>query len=411
MDTKSLTNSVSHGMTNADYWLSTENEIHKPLVLDLDKCNFEIAKACSHIVDIYGLENVVNADTVRTLIGSYQFPENEIRYNASGKQFDSSFYDCLRKNQNLAGIKSSVPVRFAVTVRKTSVRAFPTTALSALSLDNLDFDRFQECEHDSLVPVAILHTSADGVWSFARTPIYFGWMPSADLAVVDNVKTLREWCDPANFVLITGSIVQSECGEHQFMMGTRLPRITTSENGFYLARVPTRNTAGLLEEQTIKFAVTENVRTSYLPYTLYNQLHQLFKMIGEPYSWGGRTIGRDCTRVILDTFRCFGIVLPRNSWEQRLVGVEQLFRKGEVWPSALFDPSIAALAPGTLLYSDGHAMTYLGTKNGKHYIIHSFSGYQHIESHTGKTLCGMHVTDLSIIRGGVAAVKWARKVC
>ncbi len=406
----SLTNNVYADMINADYWLDTQRDTHATLVNDVEKCNVEIAKACSHIVDIYSLETYSSADTVRTLIGSYPFPENEVRYNAEGKELESSFYDSLRRNQNLANIQYRVDVSFAVTVRKTFVRAFPTWESSALRLDNLDFDRFQECEHDALTPVAILHTSADGLWSFARTPIYFGWMPSVDLAIVANSKALREWCEPGKFLLIVGSIVKSACGKNQFMMGTRLPLLGNGDDGFYSARAPVRSSAGFVEESVLRFFVNEDVKTSYLPFTLHNQFHQLFKMIGEPYSWGGRSTGRDCTRVILDTFRCFGIVLPRNSGEQRLVGVEQLFRKTGIEQTDSFDSAIGKLALGTLLYSDGHAMTFLGTRNQRHYIIHSFSGYQHIEGPSGESVHGMNVTELSIIRGGIGAVKWARRI-
>jgi len=406
----SLTNNVSDDMTKADFWLESELDVHKTLVNDVAKCNAEIARACSHIMNIYELENFYSGENVRALIGSYPCPENEVRYNESGKEFESSFYESLRRNQNLAAICNRVTVSFAVTVRKTLVRAFPTWESSALRLDNLDFDRFQECEHDALTPVAILHTSADGLWSFARIPIYSGWMPSVDLAIVDNSKVLRDWCEPEKFLLITGSIVKSECGKHQFMMGTRLPLTVNVDDGSYSALAPARNSVGFAEDCVIKFVVNDDVRTSYLPFTLHNQLHQLFKMIGEPYSWGGRSFGRDCTRVILDTFRCFGIVLPRNSDAQRVVGVEQLIRKTCDEKSESFDSAIAQLAAGTLLYSDGHAMTFLGTRNERHYIIHSFSGYQHIEGLSGEVVHGMNVTELSIIRGGIAAVKWARRI-
>ncbi len=401
---------VSMDMTIPHFWLTKESDAHKILVENIEQCNASIAENCPHIVNIYDLDETIPADTVRTLIGTYKFPENETRFDENGERFAYQFYDTLRINQNLSKIPNKVNVRFGFSIQKTCVRAFPTWKTSALRLDNLDFDRFQECEHDAFTPVAVVHTSADGLWVFARTPIYFGWMPSKHIVFVEDKHALRQWCEPLDFLLATGSHVTSACGKHRFMMGTRVPRLGDPQDGFYSVRIAESDENGFAKSKIIQISALDDVSTQYLPCTLHHQLLQLFKMQGEPYSWGGREHGRDCTRVIVDTFRCFGIRIPRNSGEQRTIGKEQIINKEEIAENAVFASSLAELKAGTLLYSDGHAMTFLGNHNGRHYIIHSFSGHQHIESPTGDPVFGMHVTDLSIIRGGLAAVRWARRL-
>jgi hypothetical protein len=43
-------------------------------------------------------------------------------------------------------------------------------------------------------------------------------------------------------------------------------------------------------------------------------------MLHEPYGWGELGGGRDCSRLIMDVFDSFGIVMPRNSKFQAMLG-------------------------------------------------------------------------------------------
>jgi hypothetical protein len=121
----------------------------------------------------------------------------------------------------------------------------------------------------------------------------------------------------------------------------------------------------------------EDVTVGYLPYTRRNIISQAFKYLGTPYDWGEKFDGKDCSSFIMTVYRCFGIMLPRNSGEQE----ECFYDSNNV---TIFNEEdnlekryekMDKLKPGAALFMDGHTMMYLGKYNGNHYMIHTFAGY------------------------------------
>jgi cell wall-associated NlpC family hydrolase len=54
---------------------------------------------------------------------------------------------------------------------------------------------------------------------------------------------------------------------------------------------------------------------------------QAFKMLGEPYAWGGSRMGifgRDCSRFTRDIYATTGLILPRNGSQQQRVCPTQI---------------------------------------------------------------------------------------
>ena len=49
-------------------------------------------------------------------------------------------------------------------------------------------------------------------------------------------------------------------------------------------------------------------------------LTEAFSMLGEPYGWGGKDGGYDCSRFLLELFERFGVDLPRHSARQAIAG-------------------------------------------------------------------------------------------
>ena len=100
-------------------------------------------------------------------------------------------------------------------------------------------------------------------------------------------------------------------------------------------------------------------------------------MLGEPYGWGGKDGGYDCSRFLLDLFARFGIDLPRHSARQAMAGtfsvdvstVEDLNEK-----LLLFEAG--ARRGIVLLHFPGHIMLFLGTtEKGVPMAIHAFSEF------------------------------------
>jgi hypothetical protein len=107
-------------------------------------------------------------------------------------------------------------------------------------------------------------------------------------------------------------------------------------------------------------------------------------MLNHPYGWGDRLGGRDCSRFIMDLFRTFGILMPRNSNEQATMGIDLDMKKGKTGDHnrRYLDQAIPLV---TILRLPGHIMLYLGKNKGRYYVIHSIWGIQEAGK-TGPTL-------------------------
>jgi hypothetical protein len=161
-------------------------------------------------------------------------------------------------------------------------------------------------------------------------------------------------------------------------MGNSFPllsvsNITPKTDLRYLISIPSRENNGYLTLQKGYIHSNEDVHRGVLPYTQENIARQAFKMLNHPYGWGDRAGGRDCSRFIMDLFRTFGILMPRNSKDQAMVGMDlgQVEGKTIKEKQKVLDQAIPL---ATTLRSPGHIMLYLGKDKGRYYVIHSIWG-------------------------------------
>ncbi len=152
-------------------------------------------------------------------------------------------------------------------------------------------------------------------------------------------------------------------------------------NGMYLARTP--YALGWVRGEALSPAIKrEEVEArrqagELRPFTRRELLTEAFSLLGEPYGWGGKDGGYDCSRFLLEVFARFGIDLPRHSARQAMAGtfsvdVSQLEDLNE--KRLLLEAS--ARRGIVLLHFPGHIMLYLGTsEEGVPMAIHAFSEY------------------------------------
>lgn len=144
------------------------------------------------------------------------------------------------------------------------------------------------------------------------------------------------------------------------------------------------------------------------PFTRRTVLTRAFSMLGEPYGWGGREGFRDCSRLLMDTFATFGIVLPRHSGAQQHAGTfsVDVADKSDKEKVQLLD---AANQQGiVLMHFPGHIMMYLGRDTeGTPMALHSYAEYLEPcpEGTTTKeggtdTLVRVHQIDVSTLELG-----------
>jgi len=152
-------------------------------------------------------------------------------------------------------------------------------------------------------------------------------------------------------------------------------------NGMYLAR--TSYTLGWVTDSALSAALDREAiegrleREELLPFTRRALLAEAFSILGEPYGWGGKDGGYDCSRFLLELFARFGIDLPRHSARQAMAGTFSV----DVSTVEDLNEKLLLLEAGArrgivLLHFPGHIMLYLGTtEEGVPMAIHAFSEF------------------------------------
>ena len=310
----------------------------------------------------------------------------EARYGKSGVLLGDFFWNKLKGNLNQEFLQQSSRMFFALIVKRTDIRVFPTDEPAMSTPNNDAFDRFQHSSISVGSPVGIYHFSQDKKWAYTQTPFIRGWIRTQDLAVAKEKAEVADYEETKNRLVVTGNSVTvfGDPSHRQpafiAQMGDSFPLLSASDgskkaHGFHVILIPSRRDNELLSIRKGYLRADEDVHQGFLPYTQENVARQAFKMLHHPYGWGDRLGGRDCSRFIMDLFRTFGILMPRNSKEQAWVGLDlgPVEEKPAQEKRKILDRSIPL---ATTVRLPGHIMLYLGRDQGKHYVIHSLWGIQ-----------------------------------
>jgi hypothetical protein len=310
----------------------------------------------------------------------------EIRYGKNGIRLGESFWNKIRNNLNQESLKERGRMPYALIVKRTDIRVFPTDELCMSTPNDYEFDRFQHSSISPGSPIGIYHFSRDKEWAYAQTPFIRGWIRRHDLAIAKDRNDVVGYEEAKDRLVITGNFItvfDDPSLQHPVFlaqMGDSFPLFfasgeSKSSNAFYVIHIPWREDNGHLTFRKGYIRAEEDVHQGFLPYTQENVARQAFKMLHHPYGWGDRLGGRDCSRFIMDVFGTFGILMPRNSKEQARVGTDLGLVEGKSTheKQKLLDQAIPL---ATTLRMPGHIMLYLGKDKGKHYVIHSIWGIQ-----------------------------------
>lgn len=379
---------VTPEMQSADFWT---NKLADPdgVIMsqrEIEAFNRDIVSALPGLVyDLTEYPASLSGEKLAKLVNKRPFPVDEERYS-SGSLVDAAYYDYLLSQMNLDGIGANNEVAYAVTVRRTNIRTFPTSDESLEAPYDVEFDMFQETAVGPAEPVLILHRSLDGDWCFVQVCNYNGWMPASDLAVAADKDSWLGYVKPEQYLVVTGNRIElnyapadQKVEQVGFTMGTRIPLAVRNVDdvvaaaGVYLVKLPTRGDHGELVLKMSTVPAGSDVAVGYMPYTRANVIRQAFKILGERYGWGGMFDARDCSAFVMDVYRSFGLMLPRNGDEQeqsagRTVSFASL---GTGQRYELLD----SLLPGASLHTPTHEMLYLGEHEGLHYVIHDITSY------------------------------------
>jgi len=409
---------VTPEMERPEFWVKKIKDPTNPLLTpeNIHKMNEEnLRRQDLHLCSIKDLREDWTRDEILSLLKEdwESFGRTaEVRYGKNGIPLGELFWDKLTNNLNEGSLKESVRTLYALVVKRTDIRVFPTDELSMSSPNHYEFDRFQHSAISPGSPLGIYHFSRDQKWAYAETPFIRGWIRRHDLAIAKERKDAVDYEEAKNRLVITGNVItvfsDPSLARPAFtvQMGDSFPLLsgpgrTKEPQLFYIIQIPRREDNGDLTFRKGYIGAKEDVHQGYLAYTQENIARQAFKMLNHPYGWGDRLGGRDCSRFIMDLFRTFGILMPRNSKEQAMVGTDLGLAEGKsVGEKRRLLDRAAPLV--TLIRLPGHIMLYLGKDKGKHYVIHSTWGIQESEK-TGPTVrkIGMAViSDLSLGENG-----------
>ncbi|MGB5502893.1 MAG: NlpC/P60 family protein, partial [Polyangiales bacterium] len=227
--------------------------------------------------------------------------------------------------------------------------------------------------------------------------------------VVEKLEALR--CGPYDGGLFTAPIDpdfdRNRCSTMR--EGELIQLLARWPNGMYLARTP--YALGWVRSEALSSAIDRDAVGSRAQarelraFTRRELLTAAFAMLGEPYGWGGKDGGYDCSRFLLDVFAAFGIDLPRHSARQAMAGtfsvdVSSVEDRNE--KRLLLEAS--ARRGIVLLHFPGHIMLYLGTsEEGVPMAIHAFSEYltpcEGLDVETVNRVDRVAVSDLSLGEG------------
>jgi hypothetical protein len=310
----------------------------------------------------------------------------EVQYGKSGAPLGEFFWNKVKNNLGQPLVQETNRMLFALIFKRIDIRVFPTDEPSMTTPNNFEFDLFQQSSIGPGSPIGIYHFSQDKKWAYGQAQFIRGWMHADDLAIAKEKVDVVDYEKAKNGLVVTGNLVtvfDDPSLQHPAFvaqMGDSFPLLSGPSGGktsqpFYIISVPSRDDSGSLSLRKGYIRPGEDVHQGFLPYAQENVARQAFKMLHHPYGWGDRLGGRDCSRFILDLFRTFGILMPRNSKEQAMVGMDPGSLKGKpVQAKQRFLDQSIPLA--TTLRLPGHIMLYLGKDRGRHYAIHSISGIQ-----------------------------------
>ena len=339
----------------------------------------------------------------------------KVRYGRRGIPLNDSFWNAVRENIHLEGLREKNRLLFALTTRRTDIRVFPTDEASLNVPSQNDFDLFQHSAIAPASPVGIYHFSRDRLWAYGQAPFIRGWIRTADLAIAKNKNDVLGQGEIKEPLVITGNfnrifadplfqqpVFSAQMGSTFHILHLPPPSPLAGEGqgegallnerktdgkfslskenqsaigNYYVIKIPFREADGRLTFRNGYISANDDVHYGFLPYTQKNLARQAFKMLHQPYGWGEKGGGRDCSRFIMDLFNTFGMLMPRNSNLQAKMGISL----GDLGGKTIEDKKKIldrAVPLATLLRLPGHIMLYLGKHEEKHYAIHSLWGFQ-----------------------------------
>jgi cell wall-associated NlpC family hydrolase len=333
-----------------------------------------------------------------------------------GQPVDADYFARLTTNLGIEALPEISDARYGLVVQRSSMRGFPTDDRIFDARDGYELDRFMETTAYVGEPIVVLADSTDKKWVLGQVGNYLAWL-KAETVAFGPKDAVFGYSDGGNFITVTGKEVRTNfdpldatLSEVPLFMGMKIPLANAAEipatidgqppNGNYVLKLPIRAEGGGLQIKLALLSRSADVSVGYLPMTRENILRQAFKLQGTRYGWGGSFRGVDCSSLIMEVYKTFGLFLPRNSGDQANKTVGQAYPLPEGTSLEERARILAQAKVGAALWLPGHIMLYLGKYRGEHFVIHAFTGFGRMKENGEQEVVRQEqvaVTPLSIL--------------
>ena len=281
----------------------------------------------------------------------------------------------LEMEKVFVGINYWERPEYGLIVEPGDLKLSPMTSPLFSKEGDSDLDRNQLSGLDPGDQVTIFGISADGKWLAVVSGAGVGWV-KRELVGVGTRKEIENYLNgPDRLTMVDPRVkILSNDGSTEASMGCSFP---LNDHLRHTVVIPKRNSKGRLLFKTGAI-IGETVR-DHLPRSAHHLLRQAFKHLGYRYAWGDRDAegaGRDCSRLVVDVLRSLGFNPPRNSRDQLAVGGKKLRMEGLNIPERFC--LLHEISPGSLLFTPGHVMFFLGEYQGEVYTIHALNNYRRV---------------------------------
>ncbi|MEF3255745.1 MAG: SH3 domain-containing protein [Deferribacterales bacterium] len=277
---------------------------------------------------------------------------NKIKYLDNTPITDNTIL-ALEESRNLNNIQ---PTNFfGWTLKRSNIRMYPTDSVLKYHLKDQN-DRNQYSSIGTFEPLVILHLSTDKKWGYVQTFFTRGWLKLSDLTTT-NRKTFLEIFSMDKLAVIKNNL---PIDNFTFNIGDKIPIISENINSYNVL---------LPNMQSILIPKNNSLYIKNPKYNISIINYIIEQLIGKMYDWGGKNGLWDCSSLIMDIYRVFGIHLPRNSNHQAEVG--KLLLEYPFTKEKFYETLKTANPYCTFLYMKGHIMLYTGIENNDYSIVHA----------------------------------------
>ncbi len=406
---------VQANQEKADFWVARHPEPDRPILTPegIEAMNrAAIGSRETELADVLAVPDPLEGAVVRKAIADVLTESRQSKgYDHTNRLITAAFYN--RIEASIGAVPALIRPAWGLVTARASLRRLPTNEAFYDRPYGNEFDRFQYSTLECGNPVAVLHRTTDGVWSFVQTTYTMGWVPSAAIAAGDRAAI--ESFTRSKPLIATGGMIPVYIDRGfsvhavSIPMGTRLPLVEKAGH-YYAVTLPWRAPDSRVRFVTGYIRPEADVSVGYLPYTARNLYRQLFKLEGHPYGWGDLFDGRDCSRLVMDVFSTFGFTMPRNSRRQAAFNPAGRRDTGALSEADKIKILKDLGSRPALLYMPGHIMIHLGIVDGKAYAIHSAWGLREPRILGEKTVMAGRVVVSDITRGGGARGSLLKRV-